>query len=100
MVTSALSKYDNLQIVHGNAFSYDLGQRDFNVCITSLPYSQSLKFVRWSAEKSGCVNRSIAIVQLEFANKLVSTPGNPSYRAISVVAPQISFESEVVYAWQ
>ena len=90
-----LSRYRNLEVVNGDAFEHEL-DRPFDICVTSLPYSQSLRFLRWLAVHADCFKRSVAIVQLEFANKLVSTPGTPSYRAVSVVA-QISFEIQNLF---
>jgi len=90
-----LSGCRNVEVVKGDAFEHELDTM-FDVCVTSLPYSQSLRFVRWVALNSGYFKRSVAIVQLEFADKLLSNPGTPRYRAISVVA-QISFEIQKLF---
>ncbi len=91
----SLSTYQNVEVVKGDAFEHELDEV-FDICVTSLPYSQSLRFVRWLALNCRFFKRSVVIVQLEFANKLVSDPGIPSYRAISVVA-QISFEIQKLF---
>ena len=77
----------------GDAFKdYDL---DFDVCVTSLPYSRSLDFIHWLSLRSGGFRTTVAIVQSDFAAKLLSLPGERNYRAVSVVS-QIAFESEVL----
>jgi 16S rRNA (adenine1518-N6/adenine1519-N6)-dimethyltransferase len=95
VVRRSLSRFQNLEVVSGDAFGYELDEV-YDVCVTALPYSQSLKFVRWLALNSKFFKRSIVIVQLEFANKLLSNPGIQSFRAISVIA-QISFEIQKLF---
>ena len=86
-----LSEYKNLQLVCDDAFDSVLAEKEFDVCVTSLPYSQSLRFLKWTAQRSKPFNSCAAIVQSEFANKLASLTRVKSYRAASVIA-QISFE--------
>src|SRR5579862_1324605 len=40
-VRKSLSRYENVELLLGDAFEHELNER-FDVCITSLPYSQSL----------------------------------------------------------
>ena len=89
---SKLSTFQNVEIVCGDAFEVqDLPH--FELCVTSLPYSQSLRFLKWAALNSATIHRFLAIVQSEFADKLSAATGTESYRAASVIA-QISFDIE------
>jgi 16S rRNA (adenine1518-N6/adenine1519-N6)-dimethyltransferase len=84
-----LSDLRNVDLICKDAF---LESPEFDVCVTSLPYSESLRFLKWIATKSG-FKRAVAIVQKEFAEKISSPPGLESYRAASVIA-QLSFVIE------
>jgi 16S rRNA (adenine1518-N6/adenine1519-N6)-dimethyltransferase len=87
--------YKNLQLVKEDAFQSKTSM-DFDVCVTSLPYSQSLRFMKWLAVQSGKFLRALAVVQREFATKLCANPGEPEYRAVSVLA-QLSFRIERLF---
>ncbi len=89
-----LSEYSNLELRFGDAFVHMEVQ--FDVCVTSLPYSESLRFVKWLAIRSGSFKRCVAVLQSEFVGKITSSPGRDSYRAISVVA-QNSFKIERLF---
>ncbi|MDG6998222.1 MAG: ribosomal RNA small subunit methyltransferase A [Nitrososphaerota archaeon] len=89
---SKLSSFQNVELINGDAFVMERLPK-FDHCVTSLPYSQSLRFLKWAAVNSGTIHRFLAIVQTEFAGKLNATPSTESYRAASVIA-QISFEIE------
>ena len=92
---SALSSPKNLKIVLGDAFkSTNIPQ--FDVCVTSLPYSQSVRFIKWLALRSGTFRSAAAVVQSEFASKLCSEASRSSYRAVSVLA-QLSFDIERLF---
>ncbi len=92
----ALSGYKNLELICGDAFEVDFEFQKFDTCVTSLPYSESLRFLKWIAQKSDQFARTAAILQSEFSDKLTSTLGSRSYRAASVVA-QISFNIEIMF---
>jgi 16S rRNA (adenine1518-N6/adenine1519-N6)-dimethyltransferase len=91
-----VSSYKNVQLIHADAFAYDLKNEKFDVCITSLPYSESLRFIKWLALRASQFKLTAVIVQSEFAMKLIANPSQPSYRAVSVVA-QISFEIKTLF---
>ncbi len=93
-----LSSYGNLELKLGDAFSRSNEVR-FDVCVTSLPYSESLRFVKWLSLRSGSFKSCIAIVQSEFVEKITSVPGSDSYRAVSIIA-QVSFEIERLFTIQ
>ena len=94
----SLSSYENLELKLGDAFDAS-NEVCFDVCVTSLPYSESLRFVKWLSMRSGGFKRCLAIVQSEFAEKISSKPGSDSYRAVSVIA-QDSFEIERLFPIQ
>jgi 16S rRNA (adenine1518-N6/adenine1519-N6)-dimethyltransferase len=79
----------NVELLCKDAF---LENPEFDVCVTSLPYSESLRFVKWISSRKG-FKRIVAIVQKEFADKLSSPPGVESYRAVSVLV-QHTFDLE------
>ena len=93
--TQTLSSCNNLELNLGDAFSPS-NEVHFDVCVTSLPYSESLRFVKWLSLRSGGFKRCVAIVQSEFAEKISSVPGSDPYRAVSVIA-QDSFEIESLF---
>ncbi|MCL5067762.1 MAG: 16S rRNA (adenine(1518)-N(6)/adenine(1519)-N(6))-dimethyltransferase RsmA [Thaumarchaeota archaeon] len=92
---SRLTAYCNVELIAGDAFAEKL-PIEFDVCVTSLPYSQSLRFLKWAALSSSKVKRFLAVVQSEFADKLLAIPGTHSYRAASVIA-QLSFDVEKLF---
>jgi ribosomal RNA small subunit methyltransferase A len=89
------SEYKNVQLIQADAFDYDFNEK-YDVCITSLPYSESLRFIKWLALRASQFKLAAAIVQAEFAKKLTATPGQPSYRAVSVIA-QIGFKVSILF---
>ncbi len=81
---SALEKFENfsnLSLKHGDGFKLDL---DFTVFVSNLPYSKSRKAIEWLAQKK--FSHAIIMVQKEFAEKLLSKPGNKNHRAVTVLA--------------
>ena len=89
---SELASFENVDLVLGDAFTAEPAP-EFDLCVTSLPYSQSLRFLKWAAFNSATIHKFLAVVQLEFADKLSAEVGSKSYRAASVIA-QISFDIE------
>jgi ribosomal RNA small subunit methyltransferase A len=86
----------NVTLIQADAFDYDLNNEKYDACVTSLPYSESLRFIKWLALRVSQFKMAAAIVQSEFAKKLTATPGQPSYRAVSVLA-QISFKIDILF---
>jgi 16S rRNA A1518/A1519 N6-dimethyltransferase RsmA/KsgA/DIM1 with predicted DNA glycosylase/AP lyase activity len=85
-----LAPYHNVELLEGNAFRMKQIP-NFDVCITSLPYSQSLEFIEWLAARAGTFRCASALVQEDFAMKLFARPPSAIYRPVSVVA-QLSFK--------
>jgi 16S rRNA (adenine1518-N6/adenine1519-N6)-dimethyltransferase len=78
-----LAHYKNLVLLNMSPFGHDLISFEFDVCVSNIPYSKSKETILWLINHE--FKRAIIMVQKEFAKKLTSTPGNRSYRAISVI---------------
>jgi 16S rRNA (adenine1518-N6/adenine1519-N6)-dimethyltransferase len=66
---------------------------EFDVLVSSLPYSESATFVQWL---SGIVfDRAIVLMQEDFVKKIITPPGSRDYRGISAMA-QLCFEVRVL----
>lgn len=85
-----LSRFKNLELVLGDGFEL---KRRFDVLVSNIPYSRSSRFVFWLVKKK--FRRAVAMVQKEFAEKLLASPGQRNYRAISVIA-QAKFRIEPI----
>lgn len=86
----------NVTFFSGDAFSPPLSDTKFDLCITSLPYSRSRDFLIWlSLHDNRQFKKCTAIIQSEFADKLLAKPGTSTYRAVSAIA-QLLFEMKVL----
>ena len=79
-----------LELHLGDAFAV---RPDFDVLVSSLPYSESSNFVEWLSEED--YDRAVVVLQKDFVEKLVAAPGERKYRAVSVIS-QISSVTRVV----
>ncbi len=66
---------------------------EFDVLLSSLPYSESSAFVEWLSGRR--YDRAVVLLQDDFARKITAPPGSPAYRAVSVVS-QASAHVEIV----
>jgi 16S rRNA (adenine1518-N6/adenine1519-N6)-dimethyltransferase len=66
---------------------------EFDVLLSSLPYSESSAFVEWLSRRR--YDRAVVLLQRDFARKITAPPGSPAYRAISVIS-QASAQVEIV----
>jgi len=66
---------------------------DFDVLLSSLPYSESSHFVEWLSRRK--YDRAIVLLQRDFAMKITTPPGSAAYRAVSVIS-QASARVEMV----
>jgi 16S rRNA (adenine1518-N6/adenine1519-N6)-dimethyltransferase len=66
---------------------------EFDVLLSSLPYSESSTFVEWLSERR--YHRAVVLLQQDFARKITAQPGSPAYRAVSVIS-QASAHVEIV----
>ncbi|MDI1495188.1 MAG: ribosomal RNA adenine methyltransferase [Cenarchaeum symbiont of Oopsacas minuta] len=75
-----LKKYSNIKVICGDGFK---SQEQFDVFVSSLPYSQSRRAIEWLMQRK--FSRAVIMVQEEFAQKLFSYTGKQR-KAISVLA--------------
>ena len=66
---------------------------DFDVLLSSLPYSESSHFVEWLSRRK--YDRAVVLLQRDFAMKITAPPGSSAYRAVSVIS-QASAQVEIV----
>jgi 16S rRNA (adenine1518-N6/adenine1519-N6)-dimethyltransferase len=66
---------------------------EFDVLLSSLPYSESSAFVEWLSRRR--YDRAVVLLQKDFARKITAPPGSPAYRAVSVIS-QASAHVEIV----
>ena len=66
---------------------------EFDVLVSSLPYSRSASFVLWLSGAK--FNRAVVVLQEDFVRKLNSPPGAREYRGISALS-QLCFETRVL----
>lgn len=67
--------------------------RDFDILVSSLPYSESSTFVGWLAKLH--YQRAVVLLQKDFGEKLLARPEDPHYRAVSVIS-QISSQLTII----
>jgi 16S rRNA (adenine1518-N6/adenine1519-N6)-dimethyltransferase len=84
--------YDNLELLHKDGFSNEIV--DFDIFFSSLPYYESRRAILWLCQKN--FKRGIVLLQREFVEKLLTSFGNKSYRAISVLS-QYRFSIKVLF---
>ena len=75
---------DRVKLHLGDAFE---SEPEFDVLVSSLPYSMSSTFVEWLSKRD--YDRAVVVLQEEFVRKIVSPPGTKDYRALSAIS-QIS----------
>ncbi len=66
---------------------------EFDVLVSSLPYSESSAFVEWLSKRR--YDRAVLLLQQDFARKITAPPGSPAYRAVSVIS-QASAQVKIV----
>jgi len=76
-----LLSFDNLNLLNLDAFDNAINV-DFDVFFSSLPYYESRNAFSWLCQKS--FKKGIILLQREFVDKLLASPGNKNYRAISI----------------
>ncbi len=71
----------NLILINSDGFNDD--SINFDVFFSSLPYHESRNAFNWLFQKN--FKKGILLLQREFVDKLLSTPGKKNYRAISIL---------------
>ena len=89
---------DTKEAVRGTGAEVHLGSAfearpEFDVLVSSLPYSESATFVEWLSGMS--FDRAVVVLQDDFVRKLLASPGDREYRGISALA-QIAFGIKVL----
>lgn len=80
---------DKVNLHLGDVFRFE---PQFDVLVSSLPYSMSSVFVEWLSERE--YSRAVVLLQDEFVRKIVSPPRTKDYRAISAIS-QVSSSIEI-----
>jgi 16S rRNA (adenine1518-N6/adenine1519-N6)-dimethyltransferase len=74
--------FDNLHLLNMDAFDNKCGVK-FDVFFSSLPYYESRNAFSWLCQKN--FKKGIVLLQREFVEKILSSPGEKNYRAISII---------------
>jgi 16S rRNA A1518/A1519 N6-dimethyltransferase RsmA/KsgA/DIM1 with predicted DNA glycosylase/AP lyase activity len=74
----------------GDAFKQ---RPSFDVLVSSLPYSESARFIEWLCGAD--FERAVVLLQEDFVKKIVAHPGARDYRGISALA-QIAFDIKML----
>jgi 16S rRNA (adenine1518-N6/adenine1519-N6)-dimethyltransferase len=86
--------FQNVEIVHGDFLKYSPAVR-FTRIVSNLPYYCSSEIIfRIAADYEGC--DAFLMLQKEMARRLVSSPGTPSYGALTVTAG-FYFKAELLF---
>jgi len=88
--TSNLVRGTGARVVLADAFEE---RPDFDVLVSSLPYSESGAFVRWLSGMG--FSRAVVVLQEDFVRKIMAPPGSRDYRGISALS-QICFNVKVL----
>jgi 16S rRNA (adenine1518-N6/adenine1519-N6)-dimethyltransferase len=88
--TSNLVRGTRVRVVLANAFKE---RPDFDVLVSSLPYSESASFVKWLSGTK--FRRAVVVLQDDFVRKITAPPGSRNYRGVSALS-QICFDVKVL----
>ena len=99
VLATTLEGYDNVRVVHGDILKVDImeevGVPNFKVC-ANLPYSITTPIIFALLEKRLPMERLVAMVQKEVAERMAAQPGGKDYGALSV-AIQYYTEPEIAF---
>ena len=84
--TLAAVRENEASVYLGDAFEQ---RRSFDVLVSSLPYSESARFIGWLCGAD--FERAVVVLQEDFVRKITARPGARDYRGISALA-QIAFD--------
>lgn len=99
VLATTLEGYDNIRIVNGDILKVDImaevGQKEFKCC-ANLPYYITTPIIFALIEKRLPMERLVAMVQKEVAERMAAKPGGKEYGALSVAiqyytVPEIAF---------
>lgn len=99
VLDTTLEGYDNVRIVNGDILQVDImqtvGVDEFKVC-ANLPYYITTPIIFALLEKRLPMERLVAMVQKEVAERMAAKPGGKDYGALSV-AIQYYIEPEIAF---
>ena len=99
VLDTTLAGYDNVRIVSGDILQVDImetvGVKEFKVC-ANLPYYITTPIIFALLEKRLPMERLVAMVQKEVAERMAAQPGGKDYGALSV-AIQYYTEPEIAF---
>lgn len=99
VLATTLEGYENIRIVNGDILKVDImeevGQKEFKCC-ANLPYYITTPIIFALLEKRLPMERLVAMVQKEVAERMAAKPGGKEYGALSVAiqyytVPEIAF---------
>lgn len=99
VLATTLEGYDNVRVVHGDILKVnimeEIGAPEFKVC-ANLPYYITTPIIFALLEKRLPMERLVAMVQKEVAERMAAQPGGKEYGALSVAIqyytePKIAF---------
>lgn len=99
VLATTLNGYDNVRVVHGDILKVNImeevGAPSFKVC-ANLPYYITTPIIFALLEKRLPMERLVAMVQKEVAERMAAQPGGKDYGALSV-AIQYYTEPEIAF---
>ena len=99
VLATTLNGYDNVRVVHGDILQVNImeevGAPSFKVC-ANLPYYITTPIIFALLEKRLPMERLVAMVQKEVAERMAAQPGGKDYGALSV-AIQYYTEPEIAF---
>lgn len=99
VLATTLNGYDNVRVVHGDILKVNImeevGAPEFKVC-ANLPYYITTPIIFALLEKRLPMERLVAMVQKEVAERMAAQPGGKDYGALSV-AIQYYTEPEIAF---
>ena len=99
VLATTLEGYDNVRVVHGDILKVNImeevGASNFKVC-ANLPYYSTTPIIFALLEKRLPMERLVAMVQKEVAERMAAQPGGKDYGALSV-AIQYYTEPEIAF---
>lgn len=99
VLATTLEGYDNVRVVHGDILKVDImaevGNQEFKCC-ANLPYYITTPIIFALIEKRLPMERLVAMVQKEVAERMAAKPGGKEYGALSV-AIQYYTEPEIAF---
>ena len=99
VLATKLEGYDNVRVVHGDILKVNImeevGAPEFKVC-ANLPYYITTPIIFALLEKRLPMERLVAMVQKEVAERMAAQPGGKDYGALSV-AIQYYTEPEIAF---